>query len=261
LAACSELALCGVRGGRASRSPRDQFGHGTHTGMTELACVFCSPPHDRLFHRGRLVFGVWDQYPVSPGHALIIPRRHVASWFEATEEERIELMSSVSDARRAIEQIHHPNGYNLGVNVGDAAGQTVFHLHVHVIPRYHGDVPSPRGGVRHVIPEKADYESMVREAQRSPYAPVLSSPPPGELSVSAMLQPPHWQAMVRGDDDPLLSHLRAHLASAFYVDMAVAFMLERGLAEIDEYLKDILRQGGHLRILTGDYLSVTEPNA
>lgn len=136
--------------------------------MTDPTCPFCSPPEDRLFHRGRLVLGLWDQFPVSPGHALIIPRRHIASWFEATDDERTELMAAVADTRTAIEQMHQPDGYNLGANIGHAAGQTIFHLHVHVIPRYRGDVPSPRGGVRHVIPDKADYVGMVREAQVAP---------------------------------------------------------------------------------------------
>ncbi len=229
--------------------------------MTETACPFCDPPDDRLFHRGRLVFGLWDHFPVSPGHALIIPRRHVASWFEATDEERMELMAAVTDARSAIERAHRPDGYNLGVNIGHAAGQTIFHLHIHVIPRYHGDVAAPRGGVRHVIPTKADYIGMVREAQPAAYAATPSATTPGRLSTSALIQPPHWQALVRGGDDPLLPHLRAHLASAIRVDIAVAFVLERGLVQIDEHLKDVVRRGGHLRVLTGDYLDVTEPNA
>jgi len=227
--------------------------------MTE-ACPFCNPSDDRLFHHGRLVLGLWDQFPVSPGHALIIPRRHVASWFEATDEERAELMAVVDDARAAIERVHQPDGYNLGVNIGHVAGQTVFHLHVHVIPRYHGDVPAPRGGVRHVIPEKADYVGTVRESPAAAYA-VLSSATPGELSAPAIVRPPHWQALVRGGDDPLLPHLRAHLATAVRVDIAVAFVLERGLAEIDAHLKDVVRRGGRLRVLTGDYLDVTEPTA
>ena len=228
--------------------------------MTEPACPFCTLPGDQLFHRGRLVLGLWDQFPVSPGHALVIPRRHVASWFEATDEERIELMSVVADARAAIERIHQPDGYNLGVNIGHAAGQTILHLHVHVIPRYHGDVPAPRGGVRHVIPEKADYVLTVREAHAASYA-ALSPTTPGGLSGLAMVRPPHWRALVRGGDDPLLPHLRAHLATAVRVDIAVAFVLERGLTQIDEHLKDVVRRGGHLRVLTGDYLDITEPNA
>jgi superfamily II DNA or RNA helicase/diadenosine tetraphosphate (Ap4A) HIT family hydrolase/HKD family nuclease len=223
--------------------------------MTEPPCPFCGQPDDRLFHRGRLVIGLWDQFPLSPGHALIIPRRHVASWFEATDEERSELLAAVGDARNAIERVHQPNGYNLGVNIGDAAGQTIPHLHVHVIPRYRGDVPAPRGGVRHVLPGKADYVRMVQEAQ--PYTAFSPSGP----STPAIVRPPHWQVLVRGGDDPLLPHLRAHLATAERVDIAVAFVLERGLAEVDEHLKDVVRRGGRLRILTGDYLDVTEPAA
>jgi superfamily II DNA or RNA helicase len=184
----------------------------------------------------------------------------VASWFEATDEERIELMSAVADARAAIERMHQPDGYNLGVNIGPAAGQTVFHLHVHVIPRYHGDVPAPRGGVRHVIPAKGDYAFTVGEAQPAPY-PARSPIAPGGLSETAIVRPPHWQALIRGGDDPLLPHLRAHLATAVRVDIAVAFVLERGLMQIEEHLKDVVRRGGRLRVLTGDYLDVTEPNA
>jgi superfamily II DNA or RNA helicase/diadenosine tetraphosphate (Ap4A) HIT family hydrolase/HKD family nuclease len=228
--------------------------------MTEQGCPFCSPPDDRIFHRGRLVFGLWDQFPVSPGHALIIPRRHAISWFDATDEERIELMTVVTDARTAIERLHQPDGYNIGVNIGHAGGQTIFHLHVHVIPRYQGDVPAPRGGVRHVIPEKADYVGMVREPHAASYAASPSSTARGP-SASATVRPPHWQALVRGGDDPLFPHLRAHLATAVRVDIAVAFVLESGLAKIDEHLKDVVRRGGQLRVLAGDYLDVTDPRA
>src|SRR5262249_31785661 len=150
------------------------------------------------------------------------------SWFDATEEERIELMAAVANARTAIEQVHQPDGYNIGVNIGHAAGQTVFHLHVHVIPRYHGDVPAPRGGVRHVIPEKADYVFTVQEPQAASYS-ALSPTSSDRQAGSVPLQPPHRQALVRGGDDPLLPHLRAHLADAVGVDIAVAFVLERGL--------------------------------
>ncbi|OGL19732.1 MAG: hypothetical protein A3K12_05815 [Candidatus Rokubacteria bacterium RIFCSPLOWO2_12_FULL_71_19] len=184
----------------------------------------------------------------------------MASWFEATDEERTELMAAVADARTAIERVHQPDGYNLGVNIGHVAGQTVFHVHVHVIPRYYGDVPAPRGGVRHVIPEKADYVGTVREAHAESYA-AFSPTTPGGLSAPAIMRPPHWQALVRGGDDPLLPHLRAHLATAVRVDLAVAFVLQRGLAQIDAHLQDVVRRGGRLRVLTGDYLDVTEPGA
>ncbi len=89
----------------------------------------------------------------------MVPRRHVASFFEATSDERAALLNALDRAKHAIEREHHPDGYNLGVNDGQAAGQTVFHLHVHFIPRYRGDREDPRGGVRWILPDKAAYWS------------------------------------------------------------------------------------------------------
>ena len=97
-----------------------------------------------------------------------------------------------------------------------------------------------------MIPDKADYVGMVREAQAAPYVAALSPAMAGGPSVATIMRPPHWQALVRGGDDPLLPHLRAHLASAVGVDIAVAFVLESGLARIDEHLKDVVRRGGTL---------------
>ena len=119
--------------------------------METAACPFCRISADERFYDGPLVFGIWDSHPVSPGHALLIPKRHVASLFDASPEEKAELLAALDAARAAIERTHAPDGYNIGVNVGAAAGQTVFHLHVHVIPRYTGDAANPRGGVRHVL--------------------------------------------------------------------------------------------------------------
>ena len=118
---------------------------------------FVNPEPDRVFYQSELVIGLWDGFPVSPGHALIVPRRVVATWFEATREEQIAILDGVEAAKSAIEKRLTPDGYNIGINIGAAGGQTVFHLHVHVIPRYEGDVEDPRGGVRHVIPSKANY--------------------------------------------------------------------------------------------------------
>ncbi len=120
-------------------------------------CPFCQPPPDRVFLDTDLVLGLWDGYPVSPGHALLVTRRHVASWFDATNDEQHALTAAIAEAKRVIEKTHCPDGYNVGFNVGEVAGQTVFHLHLHVIPRYKGDTPQPRGGVRGVIPGKASY--------------------------------------------------------------------------------------------------------
>lgn len=120
-------------------------------------CPFCSVPAEQRFYDGPLVFGIWDSHPASPGHALLIPKRHVPTWFEATPAEQAELVAATAQARNAIEATRAPDGYNLGVNIGAAAGQTVFHLHLHMIPRYEGDVARPRGGVRHVVPGRGDY--------------------------------------------------------------------------------------------------------
>ena len=98
-----------------------------------------------------------DSNPLNPGHVLIVPRRHVASWFDSTPPEREEILRLADDAHRMLKERHSPDGFNLGINDGPAAGQTVPHLHLHLIPRYRGDSPEPRGGVRWIIPERAAY--------------------------------------------------------------------------------------------------------
>jgi len=122
-------------------------------------CPFCKPSPDRIFLRTESVVGLWDTYPVSPGHALLVPVRHVATWFDATPDEQAALLDTLRLAKNCIESRQSPDGYNIGINCGASAGQTIFHLHVHLIPRYAGDVVDPRGGVRHVIPDKANYLS------------------------------------------------------------------------------------------------------
>ncbi len=98
-----------------------------------------------------------DGYPVSPGHTLLIPKRHTGSFFDLSEQERSDLFSLLDRTKLALDEEFQPQGYNIGINDGAAAGQTVLHLHVHLIPRYDGDRPDPRGGVRWVIPDKAKY--------------------------------------------------------------------------------------------------------
>ena len=96
-------------------------------------------------------------YPVSPGHALIIPKRHVASYFDLTNHEREAMNVMLQYVRQKVEERYHPDGFNVGINIGEAAGQSVFHCHMHLIPRYKGDVPNQKGGVRGVIPSKQKY--------------------------------------------------------------------------------------------------------
>ena len=103
---------------------------------SDIACPFCRPHADRVFYVSDLVFGLWDAFPVSAGHALLLTRRHVSDWFDASAEERQALTDAVDAARQVIGAKHAPDGFNIGVNVGEAAGQDGPHLHVHVIPRY-----------------------------------------------------------------------------------------------------------------------------
>lgn len=186
--------------------------------------------------------GIWDAFPVSPGHALLVPKRHVRSWFEASMEERLALIRAIDVARFAIEGSFRADGYNLGINSGEAAGQTIFHLHIHVIPRVLGDVPDPRGGVRHVISHKGNYlvPSISAEATEVVYSQGL---------------------FTGGQEDPLLPHLVRHLADSKSADMAVAFTMRSGLELLQPHLQDLLDRGGSLRILTGDYLGTTDPDA
>ena len=125
--------------------------------MPAAACLFCSVPAEQILIERPLALAARDSYPVSKGHTLIIPRRHVASFFETTEDERLAMMKLLDEARTILDREHHPDGYNIGINSGAAAGQTVMHVHMHLIPRYTGDRADPRGGVRWVLPEKAAY--------------------------------------------------------------------------------------------------------
>jgi len=121
-------------------------------------CPFC-----RLSRRVEVIcetatcVAFYDGYPVSPGHALIIPKRHVANYFDLTNHEREAMNLMLQYVKKKIDERFHPDGYNIGVNVNEAAGQSVFHVHMHLIPRYKGDVKNPKGGVRGVIPKKQNY--------------------------------------------------------------------------------------------------------
>lgn len=122
-------------------------------------CPFCTLPSERIIHRSQFGMIIRDGFPVTEGHSLIIPTRHVDSFFNLSTDERNDLLALTDIAKASIEKEFKPDGYNIGINDGPSAGQTVPHLHIHLIPRYAGDVPDPRGGVRWVIPGKADYWS------------------------------------------------------------------------------------------------------
>ncbi len=122
-------------------------------------CPFCALPDERIVDRNDHGVVIRDRFPISPGHTLIIPRAHKASFFEISAAEREALFDLLEQAKAELDRQFTPHGYNIGINDGAAAGQTVAHLHIHLIPRYGGDRADPRGGVRWIIPEKADYWS------------------------------------------------------------------------------------------------------
>ena len=120
-------------------------------------CPFCTLPPERIAESNETGVVIADGFPISPGHTLIIPHRHAASFFELEPGEREGLLTLLDRAKVKLDRERHPAGYNIGINDGAAAGQTVPHLHIHLIPRYDGDQRDPRGGVRWIFPEKADY--------------------------------------------------------------------------------------------------------
>jgi diadenosine tetraphosphate (Ap4A) HIT family hydrolase len=120
-------------------------------------CPFCTLPPDRIISESDHTITIRDGFPVSEGHALIIPKRHVQSFFELQAIEKAAVLQALEEAKETLDREFSPDGYNIGINDGKAAGQTILHMHVHLIPRYKGDTEDPRGGVRHIFPLKAKY--------------------------------------------------------------------------------------------------------
>ena len=120
-------------------------------------CHFCKLSKDRIIAETELTRTIRDSYPISPGHTLIIPKRHVTSFFFVTDDERNELLNALKQAQQVLIEESKPDGFNIGINDGQSAGQTIPHLHIHLIPRFKGDQPDPRGGIRWIFPEKARY--------------------------------------------------------------------------------------------------------
>ena len=124
--------------------------------MAESECIFCKPQREILASNAHAI-AVFDTYPVSPGHSLILPLRHVETIWDLPEDEYLACYALVRALKPVLEARFRPDGFNVGVNCGEAAGQSVWHAHIHVIPRFKGDTPFPKGGVRHVIPLKGSY--------------------------------------------------------------------------------------------------------
>lgn len=119
-------------------------------------CPFCNDI-DSIIDESEYWYAIYDKYPVSEGHVLLITKRHISSFFDLTSEETAELHNMIKRIKRKLDDKYFPNGYNIGVNCGRAAGQTIPHCHIHIIPRYDNDANDPTGGVRGVIPNKQKY--------------------------------------------------------------------------------------------------------
>ena len=160
-------------------------------------CPFC-----RLARRVEIIcetatcVAFYDGYPVSPGHALIVPKRHVASYFDLTHHEREAMNVMLQYVRQKVDERFHPDGYNIGINVGEASGQSVFHVHMHLIPRYKGDVPNPKGGVRGVIPSKQNYGTKKAD---------LSAPTSESANKMRQKYANHGTKWTEEDDEKLLN--------------------------------------------------------
>ena len=132
-----------------------------------MTSPFLQLPQEAHVASNALAFAIRDGFPVSPGHTLIVPRRLVASWFEATREEQVAMLELLDVVKAQLDAELQHDGYNIGINAGPAAGQTVMHLHMHLIPRFNGDVPDPRGGIRHVMPGKGNYLLAASDKEQS----------------------------------------------------------------------------------------------
>ena len=199
-----------------------------------MTSPFLAIPSSRWLCANKVAFAFHDNYPASPGHALVVTRRIVPTWFEATREEQIGILDLIDQLKAILDGLDpRPDGYNVGFNAGESAGQTVMHLHVHVIPRYLGDMPDPRGGVRHVIPWKGNYKIA--------QVPQLSQ---------------------GGIEDPFLEHIAPIWRRSSRVSVLSAFVRQSGLAVIRPLLEEAcLAADFRFRIVTGDYLGITQPEA
>ncbi|MFN9720472.1 MAG: DEAD/DEAH box helicase family protein [Planctomycetota bacterium] len=203
---------------------------------------FLSYPETDWLAANHLAFAVFDRFPVSLGHALVVTRRVVVTWFEATPEEQAALMLLVNEVKAILDQ-HlkpRPDGYNVGFNAGEAAGQTIPHLHIHVIPRYKGDMADPRGGVRHVIPGKGNYLAGAVASAKTDAGLTLATGYP---------------------NSPLWDELSWRLAGARSIDVLASFVQLSGLDVIEERLFEAIRKDGRVRILVSDYLYISDTKA
>ena len=114
-------------------------------------CPFCNLEREKILET-EMSFAIYDSFPVNEGHALIIPKRHTANYFDLSLDEQKNCIELLNHVKEIVQEKYNPAGFNVGININEAAGQTVPHVHIHLIPRFEGDVEEPRGGVRGVVP-------------------------------------------------------------------------------------------------------------
>lgn len=218
-----------------------------------ITCPFCRIAAEDVVWESDGVLAFRDRFPVSPGHTLVITRAHRETYFDASNGERAEIWRAVELVKQQLDQEFDPAGYNVGFNAQAAAGQTVMHLHVHVIPRYEDDVADPRGGIRGVIPGKQRYEGM---------PPASGSTEVRDAGPAYASNPfVHLPTFVPGEEVAFSSILRQAFHVAQAVDVVVAFVQPAGVKLIREDLRQALGRGVHVRLLTGDYMNTTSPDA
>lgn len=207
-----------------------------------MTSPFLSSSSETWITANDTAFAIFDNFPVTPGHVLVVTRRLVSNWFEATQAEQAAVMSLVNEVKSILDELlkPEPDGYNVGFNAGEAAGQTVPHLHIHVIPRYKGDVSDPRGGIRHVIPGKGNYLAGDLSSAKTEVGLTLSTGYP---------------------NSPLWDELSWRLAGAKRIDVLASFVQLSGLDVIEERLFEAIRNDGRVRILVSDYLYISDAKA
>lgn len=123
-----------------------------------MNCIFCDRDNLDIIVENDLCYAIYDKYPVNLGHVLIMPKRHFKNFFDAREEEIVAIYGLIHECKRILDERYQPTGYNIGININESGGQTIMHLHVHLIPRYDGDVEDPRGGIRNLKPQLVPYK-------------------------------------------------------------------------------------------------------
>ncbi len=212
-----------------------------------MTSIFLTIPEARWVASNDLAFAIRDNYPVTEGHTLVITRRLVATWFDASPAEQRAVLALVDEVKAALDRELQPDGYNVGFNAGSAAGQTVPHLHVHVIPRYDGDMDDPRGGVRHVLPSRGNYKRVAADWSK----------PPGPGARVRRVEP-----LTTGAGGPRLGdYLGGLFQRADSATVISAFVQNSGLDVLEPTFDQFLQHGGHLRLITGDYLHITQADA